>query len=168
MNFISIECAKRELIHPMSSGVSHDSLIIIIYRVQKTKNVVAGWGRTEELDTANAQGFDTSAAYEQNLQKLELEDIFEGTDCGQKFKGLGKKGLGHDRILCARAKFEEDKPKDACSGDSGGPIFSSAGLNDQSDSKYLRGILSLGSTKCGSVSYVFMYILIHTNIDINI
>ena len=152
MNFISIECAKRELIHPMSSGISHDSLIIITYRVQKTKNVVAGWGRTVSLDTSNSQGFNTSAAYEQNLQKLELEDIFEGPDCGKTFKGLGKKGLNHDRILCARAKFEEDKPKDACSGDSGGPIFSSAGLNDQSDSKYLRGIYSIGWKKCAHVS----------------
>ena len=82
---------------------------------------------------------------------------------------MGKQGLNHDRILCARAKFEEDKPKDACSGDNGGPIFSSAGLNDQSDSKYLRGITSIGSVKCGSVSYnIRVYILIHTNIDINI
>ena len=145
------------------------TLIITAFRIQTEKNVLAGWGRTTSTDTNNTLGFSTSAAYEQNLQKLELEDIFEGSDCGQTFKGLGKKGLGHDRILCARAKFEEDKPKDACSGDSGGPIFSSAGLNDQSDSKYLRGISSIGSAKCGSVSYdIRIYILIHTNIDINI
>ena len=82
---------------------------------------------------------------------------------------MGKKGLNHDRILCARAKFEEDEVKDSCSGDSGGPIFSSAGLNDQSDSKYLRGIVSIGSQECGRVSYnIRIYILIHTNIDINI
>ena len=131
---------------------SHDSLIIITYRIQKTKNVVAGWGRTEANDTSNKQGFNTSAAYEQNLQKLELEDIFEGPDCGQKIKFYGKKGLNHDRIFCARAKFEEDKPKDTCDGDAGGPIFSSAGLNDQSDSKYLRGIYSIGWKKCAGVS----------------
>ena len=74
----------------MSSGVSHDSLIIITYRVQKTKNVVAGWGITANEETLWEQG---SSIYEQNLQKLELEDIFEGPDCGQIFKGLGKKGL---------------------------------------------------------------------------
>ena len=123
------------------------------YRVQRKKSVVAGWGRTRQLDTNNTQGFvGDSASYESKLQKLELSDVYEGPDCAKRFPGLGGKGVGHDRIICARAKYEENKPKDACSGDSGGPIFSSKGNNDQSDKKYLLGIVSIGSTQCGSVS----------------
>ena len=64
-------------------------------------------------------------------------------------------GENDGRVICARAEYVPDKPKDACSGDSGGPIYSSAGLNDQSDQKYLRGIVSIGSTKCGTVSQKF-------------
>ena len=41
--------------------------------------------------------------------------------------------------------------KDSCSGDSGGPLFSYEGVNDFADLKYLRGIVSFGAKKCGSV-----------------
>jgi len=118
------------------------------------KNFVAGWGRTRSLDTNNAQGFVNSDAYTQNLQKLELSDVIEGSECATRFQGLGKKGVGENdgRVICARAEYVKDDPKDACSGDSGGPIYSSAGLNDQSDQKYLRGIVSIGSTKCGTIT----------------
>ena len=42
--------------------------------------------------------------------------------------------------------------KDSCSGDSGGPLLSYEGVNDFADVKYLRGIVSFGAKKCGSVS----------------
>ena len=128
------------------------SFIVINYRVQTKINVVAGWGRTIGTDTNNTEGFTTSDAYEQHLQKLQLDDIFEGPYCAQRFKGLDTKGIGHRRILCARAKYEENVLKDACNGDAGGPLFSSAGQNYQSDTRYLRGIVSIGPAKCGSVS----------------
>ena len=128
------------------------SFNVIDYRVQTKINVVAGWGRTIGTDTNNTEGFTTSDAYEQHLQKLQLDDIFEGPYCAQKFKGLEKRGVGNQRILCARAKYEANVPKDTCSGDAGGPLFSSAGQKNQSDMRYLRGISSFGSTKCGIVS----------------
>ena len=119
---------------------------------------MAGWGRTIGTDTNNTEGFTTSDAYEQHLQKLQLDDIFEGPYCAQRFKGLDLKGVGHHRILCARAKYEENVRKDACGGDDGGPLFSSAGQNYQSDMRYLRGIVSIGSLKCGTVSDDFSFL----------
>merc|ERR1711976_1138027 len=106
------------------------------------KNFVAGWGRTKSRDTTNSQGFVNSDAYTQNLQKLELSDVYEASECASIFKGYEQKGVGKNdgRVICARGGYDEGKPKDACSGDSGGPIYSSVGLNDQSDTKYLRGI----------------------------
>ena len=42
--------------------------------------------------------------------------------------------------------------KDTCEGDSGGPLLSYEGINDFADLKFLRGIVSFGSKKCGNVS----------------
>ena len=139
--------------------------IFLSNSVPTEKYTVAGWGRTVSDDVNNAEGFEDSAAYESQLQKLQLDEYISGEVCAEKFKGYGKLGVSQKQV-CARAEYEEsklfskdclyfkhytnflcllviDNPKDACSGDSGGPLFASSGLNNQSDLKYLVGIFRL-------------------------
>ena len=77
---------------------------------------------------------------------------------------MGQQGVGQNegRVFCARADYDPREPKDACSGDSGGPVYSSENKNSYSDLRYLRGIVSIGSTKCGSVSLNVTVVLLQS------
>ena len=130
------------------------SSLFIDCRVPDNKHAVAGWGRTISRDTSNSQGFKTSAAYEQQLQILVLKDVYEASKCAELFRGYRKQEVDktEGRVICARAEYVPSNPKDACSGDSGGPIYSSQGKNPQSDLKYLTGLVSVGTKQCGAVN----------------
>ena len=104
--------------------------LIIEYSVQTKKNFVATW--------------------EERFQKLELDEVHSGEICAKKFPGLGQKGV-NEKQLCARANFIINETQCVSSGDSGAPLYSTQGSNDLSDTKYLRGIVSIGPL-CGSVS----------------
>ena len=104
----------------------------LFYSVQTNKNFVALW--------------------EEKLQNLEIDQVFSGERCAKKFPGLGLKGV-HEKQICARVYYTKKKTQCVSSGDSGAPLYSTKGVNDLSDNKYLRGIVSIGPTICGSVSY---------------
>ena len=89
------------------------------------------------------------ATWDEKFEKLELDEVQSGEICAKKFPGLGLKGV-HGKQLCARSKFTINETQCISSGDSGAPLYSTKGSNDQSDTKYLRGIVSIGPT-CGSV-----------------
>ena len=89
------------------------------------------------------------ATWDEKFEKLELDEVQSGEICAKKFPGLGLKGV-HGKQLCARSKFTINETQCISSGDSGAPLYSTKGLSEKSDTKYLRGIVSIGPT-CGSV-----------------
>ena len=52
--------------------------IFLSNSVPTEKYTVAGWGRTVSDDVNNAEGFEDSAAYESQLQKLQLDEYISG------------------------------------------------------------------------------------------
>lgn len=71
--------------------------------------VVIGWGKKSEK----------SDVYSEKLQKVQVNIISEG-QCAHWFKLTGRRFQITDRILCAG---HQDGGKDACHGDSGGPLL---------------------------------------------
>ena len=126
---------------------------------------VAGWGVTEN---------GTDSDY---LLKAKVP-VLMSRECKRKFPRFSQFPLiaNDDRQICAGGELGKDTYKnkntfsnlylgswvsftylgiDSCSGDSGGPLMSfdvSKVAKEQDAKKYLRGIVSFGSKKCGIVS----------------
>ena len=71
--------------------------------------LVVGWGKWNEK----------SDVYSSKLQKVRLS-IIENKNCKNWFKMAGQEIAINDEIICAGYK---DGGKDACHGDSGGPLL---------------------------------------------
>ena len=99
---------------------------------------MAGWGRTYRND------FDTEGVPSAIQQKLEMP-VVTIAECKQAYNQFTGQNLGEDiKIgdhICAGG---EDK-KDACKGDSGGPLMG----RDGSGPYVLVGVVSGGTTYCG-------------------
>ena len=112
------------------------------------KQIVAGWGRT------NGEGltdqFGRGGAASSKLMKVETPFI-PIDECKKRFPFFRR--LDNDTLICAGGL----EGKDSCNGDSGGPLITYKGFNDQSDTKYLLGIVSFGSSKCGGVSTLHLF-----------
>lgn len=94
--------------------------------------VVAGWGM---------QSFDSASTVNTNLQEVELS-IVSNAKCSARYGGIVL-----DTNICAGG----EEKKDACGGDSGGPLFSK--FNNK---WYVVGIVSWG-VSCGRKDYPGVY-----------
>ena len=65
-------------------------------------------------------------------------------ECKQRFENYRK--LTDNKQICAGGIVG----KDSCSGDSGGPLIASS-TNELRSAKYLYGIVSFGTRRCGKV-----------------
>jgi len=126
--------------------------------VPNSKYVVSGWGRTNN-DAYDRGDIGISGAHSAKLQKLPDVPFIPIEECKAKysiFKDLSEKQL------CAGGI----EGKDSCSGDSGGPLVAQ-GPGDFKEPKYLVGIVSFGTKKCGkgfpgvytSIEYYLPWIL---------
>jgi len=126
-------------------------------QVPDTKFVVSGWGRTNN-DAYDRGDIGVSGAHSAILQKLDVPRI-PLEQCKAKFPIF--KDLSEKQI-CAGGT----KGKDSCSGDSGGPLVAQ-GPGDFKKPKYLIGVVSFGTKKCGqgypgvytSIEYYLPWIL---------
>merc|ERR1719219_1746727 len=112
--------------------------------VPKENYVVSGWGRTNNV-YGDRGDIGVSGAHSAKLQKLEVPfiDIETCKNDFPIFKQLTEKQL------CAGG----EAGKDSCSGDSGGPLVATDPSKAESiikSPKYLIGIVSFGTKKCGS------------------
>jgi len=112
--------------------------------VPKENYLVSGWGRTNNV-YGDRGDIGVSGAHSAKLQKLEVPfiDIETCKNDFPIFKQLTEKQL------CAGGKAGED----SCSGDSGGPLVATDPSKAESiikSPKYLIGIVSFGTKRCGS------------------
>jgi len=126
-------------------------------KVPDNQYVVSGWGRTNN-DAYDRGDIGVSGAHSAKLQKLTVPRI-PLDKCKADypiFKDLSEKQI------CAGGI----KGKDSCSGDSGGPLVAQ-GPGDFKEPKYLVGVVSFGTKKCGqgypgvytSIEYYLPWIL---------
>lgn len=122
------------------------------------KFVVAGWGRTSNDPYDEGDIFD-SGAHSALLRKLEVSLV---PDCKSKFPIYSN--ITEDKYICAGGSLGinfkllknkniyllEIEGRDSCSGDSGGPLISQS-AGDFKQPKYLYGIVSFGTKRCGEV-----------------
>jgi len=109
--------------------------------VPKDKFTVSGWGRTSN-DPYDRGDTKEAGAHSSILQKLENVPFIDHETCKKNwtiFRGITEKQI------CAGGITEQD----SCSGDSGGPLVSQI-KGDFKKPKYLVGIVSFGTKKCGS------------------
>jgi len=126
-------------------------------KVPDSKYVVSGWGRTNN-DAYDRGDIGVSGAHSVYLQKLEIPRI-PIEKCKADFPIF--KDLSAKQICAGGIKG-----KDSCSGDSGGPLVAQ-GPGDFKEPKYLIGIVSFGTKKCGqgypgvytSIDYYLPWIL---------
>jgi len=106
--------------------------------VPSSQHMVSGWGRTNN-EAFNRGDIKASGAHSAKLQKLVVPLIDYKTCAADNaiLKTITEKQL------CAGGL----KGKDSCSGDSGGPLVAYQG--DFKEPKYLIGIVSFGTKKCG-------------------
>jgi len=122
--------------------------------------IASGWGRTNN-DVYDRGDIGSAGAHSARLKKLAvpLIPLDQCTKDYSIFKDLTEKQI------CAGGK----KGEDSCSGDSGGPLVA-AGPGDKKlnkEPKYLIGIVSFGTKKCGqgfpgvytSIDYYLPWIL---------
>jgi len=126
-------------------------------KVPDNQYLVSGWGRTNN-DAYDRGDIGVSGAHSAKLQKLTVPRI-PLDKCKADypiFKDLSAKQI------CAGGI----KGKDSCSGDSGGPLVAQ-GPGDFKEPKYLVGVVSFGTKKCGqgypgvytSIEYYLPWIL---------
>lgn len=130
-------------------------------RVPENKFIVAGWGRTsnDPFDKGDTQ---EAGAHSALQQKLEVP-IISADECKSKFAIFDR--INSERHICAGgikgikaintiSEISAHSPlgigQDSCSGDSGGPLMSQR-QGDFKQNKYLYGIVSFGTRKCGQV-----------------
>jgi len=109
-------------------------------KVPDNQYVVSGWGRTNN-DAYDRGDIGVSGAHSAKLQKLTVPRI-PLDKCKVDypiFKDLTEKQI------CAGGI----KGTDSCSGDSGGPLVAQ-GPGDFKEPKYLVGVVSFGTKKCGT------------------
>jgi len=109
-------------------------------KVPDSQYVVSGWGRTNN-DAYDRGDIGVSGAHSAKLQKLTVPRI-PLDKCKVDypiFKDLTEKQI------CAGGI----KGTDSCSGDSGGPLVAQ-GPGDFKEPKYLVGVVSFGTKKCGT------------------
>jgi len=107
--------------------------------VPSTKYLVSGWGRTNN-EAFNRGDIKVSGAHSAKLQKLEVP-LIDAKTCAANNAIL--KTITEKQVCAGGIKG-----KDSCSGDSGGPLVAQ-GPGDFKEPKYLIGIVSFGTKKCG-------------------
>ena len=125
-------------------------------KVPLDKQIAAGWGRTNN-NYFDKGDVDETGAFSSILLKVETPFI-PIAECKRKHSVFNI--ITDEKQVCAGGL----SGKDSCSGDSGGPLITYDGVDPYTSHKYLYGIVSFGTRKCGSVSithlYFNMYILI--------
>ena len=125
-------------------------------KVPLDEQIVAGWGRTNN-NYFDKGDVDETGAFSSILLKVETPFI-PIAECKRKHSVFNI--ITDEKQVCAGGL----SGKDSCSGDSGGPLITYDGVDPYTSHKYLYGIVSFGTRKCGSVStsytFVFRYILI--------
>ena len=129
---------------------------------------VAGWGITVEKDfidgqTEMAYDLDKEMAYvlqyADNLKHVECNELAEGAS-----KRWGEQTTNEDPPLNHLCAFHPDV--DACSGDSGGPLFTASGkINSNGKTKYAQyGVVSRGAG-CGKGLVPGVYMDVRRYVD---
>ena len=103
------------------------------------KPIVAGWGRTYSSDDFNTQGVASAIQ-----QKLEMP-VVTIAECKQAYNQLSGQNPGEDIKIGDHICAGGEEGKDACKGDSGGPLMG----RDGSGPYVLVGVVSGGTTYCG-------------------
>ena len=118
-------------------------------KVPLDKQIAAGWGRTNN-NYFDKGDVDETGAFSSILLKVETPFI-PIAECKRKHSVFNI--ITDDKQVCAGGL----SGKDSCSGDSGGPLITYDGVDPYTSHKYLYGIVSFGTRKCGSVSITHMY-----------
>jgi len=103
------------------------------------KLLVAGWGKTTNVDLAQVRDFIDLGVSQRTLQKLEIP-LMGQARCRSFFPRVTR------RHICAGG----DVDRDSCNGDSGGPLIAiPAGAAPGEQQMFLMGVVSSGTKRCG-------------------